>query len=307
MVVVGAHIPWLERAVYICCSLRHGPSHQRAAGCLAGCPGLRGTRLVFFFLRRTHKYCSIAIGFFSFAIYTSTAHSVPFFSTSPTAHLKSSPSNDESESKTFIFRRFWGRVHDTSSFLRGATLSKGRVRSAPDDASVGEEEEEEEEVDEEGSGTLAGGVAEGGPIATSTSSFCCASSPVFFFLHPSCAVQAKTTSRSEGGAQRLPGGDDIRMLCIEVHLHAVQPYGGLTKGAMHRPVCAQIACRSLGHRPPRNVSGLQGTICQDDGNKLTLAIAEQFCGAFLTSTEAAFICNTLVPQDVPPHMSPHAV
>ena len=106
----------------------------------------------FFFLRRTHKYCSTVVGFFSFAIYTNTTRSVPFFSISPTAHLKSSPSDDESESETFIFHRFRGRVHDNSTFLHCPTLSKGRMRSAPDDASVEaeEEEEEEEEVDEEG-------------------------------------------------------------------------------------------------------------------------------------------------------------
>ena len=44
-----------------------------------------------------------------------------------------------------------------------------------------------------------------------------------------------------------------------------------------------------------------------DGNKLTMDIAKQFRGALLTSIEAAGICNTFVPQDVPPHMSPHAV
>ena len=32
----------------------------------------------FFFLRHTHKYCSTVVGFFSFAIYTNTARSVPF-------------------------------------------------------------------------------------------------------------------------------------------------------------------------------------------------------------------------------------
>ena len=37
----------------------------------------------FFFLRRTHKYRSIVMVFFSFAVYTNTARSVPFFSTTP--------------------------------------------------------------------------------------------------------------------------------------------------------------------------------------------------------------------------------
>ena len=69
------------------------------------------------------------------------------------------------------------------------------------------EEEEGEEVDEEGSATLARGVAKGEAIATSTSSLCCASSAVFLLsFFSSCAVQAWTTSRSKGGAQRLAGG-----------------------------------------------------------------------------------------------------
>ena len=196
MVVVGAHTPCLGRAVYICCSLRHGPPHRRAAGCLADCPGLRGTRLVFFpspytqvllygnrffFLRYTHKYCSMVISFFFASPYRHVTlygsrfffpspytqiQRVPslLFSTSPTAHLKSSLSDDDSESETFLFRRFRGRVHDNSTCLRCPTLSKGCVCSEPDDASVEEDEEEEEEeedeeeeeVDEEGLGTLAG-------------------------------------------------------------------------------------------------------------------------------------------------------
>ena len=84
----------------------------------------------FFFLRRTQKYCSTVVGFFP-SPYTQI-QLVPslFFSISPTAHLKSSPSDDESELETFIFRCFRGRVHDNSTFLRCPTLSKGRVRSA---------------------------------------------------------------------------------------------------------------------------------------------------------------------------------
>ena len=143
-----------------------------------------------------HKYCSMGIGFcpspcrqvllysysfFSFPIYTNTAHSV-------------------SESETFVFRRFRGLVHDKSIFLRCPTLSKGRVRSAHNEASVEEEEEEgeEEEEDVEGSATLVGGFAEGGPVATSTSSFCCTSFVVFLLFaqskraqHPALRVRHK--------------------------------------------------------------------------------------------------------------------
>ena len=119
--------------------------------------------MVFFFLRRIHKYSSFC----------------PFFFNYPTAHLKSSPSDDESESEIFVSCRFRGLVHDKSIFLRCPTLSKGRERSAPDDASVQEEDEEEDEEEEdeeeeeeeaeeeeeeeeeelEGSATLVGGFA----------------------------------------------------------------------------------------------------------------------------------------------------
>ena len=94
------------------------------------------------------------------------------------AHLKSSPSDDQAGSETFVFRSFWGRVHDKFIFLRRPTLSKRRACSALDGASLEEHEEEddeeegeeEEEVDTEGSAT-----------STSTSLFCRASSDVFFF------------------------------------------------------------------------------------------------------------------------------
>ena len=149
MVVVGAHTPCLGRAVYICWSLRHRPSHRRAAGCLAPESSWVPRRLPkptrhpisfffplpytqgllygnrFFFLRRTHEYCSIVIVFFSFAVYTNTARSVPFFFHDPAAHLKSSPSDDESESETFVFRRFRGLVHDKSIFSLALHSPKG--------------------------------------------------------------------------------------------------------------------------------------------------------------------------------------
>ena len=61
----------------------------------------------------------------------------------------------------------------------------------------------------------------------------------FFFLHPSCAVQARTTSRSEGGAQRLPGGATwgcfaSKCICMPynhtVDLHKVQCIGRFVHG-----------------------------------------------------------------------------
>ena len=121
----------------------------------------------------------------SFAVYTNTPRFVPLFFHYPHGLLNKLSLRQQSESETFVFRHFWSCVHDTSTFLRCPTLSKGGVCSTLDDALVEEEkeeededEEEEEEVDEEGS-TLAGRVAEGGPIAGSSSTFCCLACPIF--------------------------------------------------------------------------------------------------------------------------------
>ena len=179
MVVVGAHTPG-ESCIYmlVCPTRPVTPESSWVPGRL---PKPTRHPISFFFLRRTHKYRSMGILFFFFHHIHKCSSFGPFFFHYPAAHLKSSPSDDESESETFVFRRFRGLVHDKSIFLCCPTLFKGRVRFAPDDASVEEEEEEEEEVDTEGLATLAGGFAEGGPITTSTSSFCYASA-AFFLL-----------------------------------------------------------------------------------------------------------------------------
>ena len=68
----------------------------------------------FFFLHRTHKYCSMVVVFFFLRRVHKYNSFRPFFFTTPSAYLKNSPSDDESESGTFIFHRFRGRVHDNS-------------------------------------------------------------------------------------------------------------------------------------------------------------------------------------------------
>ena len=87
---------------------------------------------------------------------------------------------------------------------------------------------------------------------------------------------------------------------IKVLLHAIQPHHGLTKGAVHWPVCAWIVCRSHGHRPPSNVRGLEGIVCHYDRDKPALRIAEQFCAACTTPIETACICITFTTQNVLP-------
>ena len=55
---------------------------------------------------------------------------------------------------------------------------------------------------------------------------------LFFLLTSIMRMPGEDSIPLRGWGTKATGGSDIGMLCIEVHLHAVQPHGGHTQGAV---------------------------------------------------------------------------
>ena len=83
------------------------------------------------------------------------------------------------------------------------------------------------------------------------------------------------------------------------------------KGYIHQVQCIgrfvhRLHGEALAIAPDQTFVGSRGQFV-DESNKLTLAIAEQFCGSLVIYIEAVGLCKTFFLQDVPPNMSLHVV